>query len=266
MGYKMTILPMFPEEQKAKETKSCGYTISNPRTWTKAEIKWILDLKNKGFSIPQIAQSVGRTETSISIKLKRLKKSGDTYNEKHREEKYFVNEKFREYINPSSLLDCYAGGGFWNGKIAKVITNDINPECKTDYHTEALKLLCQEYINGNKYDVVDLDPFGSAFDCLDLAIKIAQKGLCVTLGEMGHKRWHRLDFVRTHYGIETEADFTSDFMIAQIQKIGLRNKKELVVFDKKDWQNISRVWFEIKPVKVTEQWQKKESLQQGLFD
>ena len=75
-----------------------------------------------------------------------------------------------------------------------------------------------------------------------------------------------MDFVRTHYGIETEADFTSDFMTAQIQKIGLRNKKELVVFDKKDWQNISRVWFEIKPVKITEQWQKKESLQQGLFD
>ena len=120
MGYKMTILPMFPEEQKAKETKSCGYTISNPRPWTEAETKWILDLKDKGFTVSQIALSVGRTETSISIKLKRLKKSGDTYNEKHREEKYFVNEKFREYINPSSLLDCYAGGAFGTAKLQRL--------------------------------------------------------------------------------------------------------------------------------------------------
>ena len=261
------MIERFPEEYKAKEHKNCGYTISNPREWTEAEIKWILDLKKKGYSNMQIAESVGRTETAISIKLKRLKKSENTYNEKHREEKYFVNEQFLKYLAPVSLLDCYAGQKpFWNGKIKKVITNDINTEYKTDYHTEALKLLCQEYINGNKYDVVDLDPFGSAFDCFDLAVKIAQKGLCITLGEMGHKRWHRLDFVRTHYGIENEKDFTSDFMIEQIKKIGLRNKKELVVFDKRDWQNISRVWFTIKPVKITEQWQKKQTMQQSLFE
>lgn len=107
----MPILPMFPEEQKAKENKSCGYTKSNPRPWTKTEVEWVMDLKQKGYSVSQIAESTGRTEVSISIKLKRLKKKDDTYNEKHREEKYFVNKKFVEFIKPASLLDCYAGGG-----------------------------------------------------------------------------------------------------------------------------------------------------------
>ena len=72
---------------------------------------------------------------------------------------------------------------------------------------DALKLLCREYIGGKRYDLVDLDPFGSAYDCFDLACKIAKKGLCITLGEMGHKRWRRFDFIRTHYDIDCEEDF-----------------------------------------------------------
>ena len=108
-----------------------------------------------------------------------------------------------------------------------------------------------------KYDMIDLDPFGSAYDCFDLAIKMAKKGLCITLGEMGHKRWKRLDFVKWRYGINSLDDFTSDIIIKKIQEIGIRNKKILKVFAKRDWQNISRVWFVIKPYKETSQWDNK---------
>lgn len=102
--------------------------------------------------------------------------------------------------------------------------------------------------------MIDLDPFGSAYDCFDLAIKMAKKGLCITLGEMGHKRWKRLDYVKDRYDITDLDDFTSLNLIKKIQEIGRYNKKNLIVFDYKDWQHISRVWFTIEPYKETSQW------------
>lgn len=110
-----------------------------------------------------------------------------------------------------------------------------------------LSFLCLMYLKDKKFDYIDLDPFGSCFDGLDLAIKMANKGLAVTLGEMGHVRWRRLDFVKYRYDIYSIEDFTSDNLIHKIQKIGRYNHKYLEVYCKKDWNNISRVWFIIKP-------------------
>lgn len=83
---------------------------------------------------------------------------------------------------------------------------------------------------------------------------MSKKGLIVTLGEMGHKRFKRLDFVRRMYGIETLEDFTTETIIKEIQKIGLKNKKILKIHTLKEWQGISRVWFTIEEYKVVEQW------------
>ena len=253
----MREVPKMPEAYRAQTLKSGGYVKSTPRKWTVEEIAWIKELKTKGFPLSEIAESVDRTEVSISIKLKRLQKQNNTYNDSHRAAKYIVNQTYNEALKPESVLDCFAGcKPFWTTTGTKVVTNDINTEFNTDYHLDALVLLCQEYAKGNKYDLVDLDPFGSAYDCLDLAIKIARKGICVTLGEMGHKRWRRLDFVRTHYGIETFEDFTTENLVKHIQQIGLRNHKQLEVFSIEKWPNISRVWFTIEKVKTTEQWER----------
>ena len=133
-------------------------------------------------------------------------------------------------------------------------TNDLDKNIPADYHEDALKCICQLYHDGNKYDLVDLDPFGSAYDCFDLAIKMAKKGLVITLGELGHKRWKRLDYVGTHYGIERLDDFTIENLISHIQIIAARNKKKLTVWQYREWQNIGRVWFKIENIKVTSQW------------
>ena len=48
-----------------------------------------------------------------------------------------------------------------------------------DYNKVSMLDFSKNIINmsslNKKFDVVDLDPFGSAFDCFDLAIKIASK-------------------------------------------------------------------------------------------
>lgn len=230
------------------------YIKTTPRRWTENEIEYMLQLKKEGKSIKEICNILDRSLASVSVKLKRLKKKDNTYNQEHIDEKNDINLEFVNYINPSSILDLYHGLGNPAYDGLNVTSNDINMDYDCNYHLDALHCLCNLYYNNSKYDLIDLDPFGSAYDCFDLAIKMAQKGLSITLGEMGHKRWKRLDYVKYRYGIENLEEFTSETLINKIQQIGLSNKKQLIIFDKKDWKNISRVWFIIKPYKETSQW------------
>lgn len=218
-------VPRMPEQYKGGAKKNCGYTKTIPRKWTAAEIEWVKRLRKEGFTIPQIADSIGRTEAATSLKIKRLSKESPAYNIEHVSEKYRTNTEFIEYIKPTCVLDVYAGEKSFYAERCGVIANDKSETADVPYHEDALKFCCRMYFQGLKADIVDLDPFGSAFDCFDLAIKMAQKGLVITFGELGHKRFKRLDFVGSHYGIETLEDFTLDRLIAEVQTIGRRNKK-----------------------------------------
>ena len=249
---------LMPSEYKGEHTKNGGLTKFPPRKWTEKEIEWVNMLKEKGFNTKQIAECIDRDVTQVSIKIKRLGKKSMTYNQGHFEEKFAVNYDFVKEIKPKSVLDVYAGFASVYKKLNcdNVISNDKNEKSNTEYHLEALDFVCQMYIDKRKFDLVDLDPFGSAYDCFDLAIKMAKKGLVITLGELGHKRFKRLDFVRRYYGIETLEDFTTDNLVNHIIKIGERNKKTLTPIYVKDWRNIARVYFKIEQLKITEQWEK----------
>lgn len=240
-----------PEEYKGDIMKGGGLTKNLPRKWTEKEIEWVKMLQNKGCSNKQISEFIYRDITQVSIKIKRLGKKNKTYNDRHRDDKYETNKKFISKFDIKSVLDVYAGNkSFYTGIIEKVVTNDKEISFNTDFHCDALTLCCMEYAKNNKYDLIDLDPFGSAYDCFDLAIKMARKCIIITLGELGHKRFKRLDFVARHYNIYDLIDFTTDNIIKEIIKIGKRNKKELVPIFIKDWRNISRVYFEIKNIKI----------------
>lgn len=135
-----------------------------------------------------------------------------------------------------------------------IVTNDAEPMYEADYHEKAEMLIHKLYYMGCKYDVIDLDPYGSAYECFDIAVKMSNKGLIVTFGEMGHKRWKRLDFVKRYYGIETMEDFTLANLVKHLEMIANRNKKHLESVFSRSWDRISRVWFKVEPIKITEQW------------
>lgn len=250
---------LMPSEYKGEYTKNGGLTKFQPRKWTEKEIEWVMMLKEKGLNTKQIAECIDRDVTQVSIKIKRLGKVNKTYNDPHRAEKYSTNAKFIIYADINSVLDVYSGSksAYETYGLKKLVTNDSEISFKTDYNYDALTFCCMQYAGGNKYDLVDLDPFGSAYDCFDLAVKMAKKGLIITLGEFGHKRFKRFDFVRRYYGIEKLEDFTTDNLIKHIIKIGERNKKKLIPIYVKDWRNIARVYFKIEQLKITEQWDVK---------
>lgn len=247
-----------PQEYIGKTLKHGGITKFPPRKWTEKEIEWVLRLKDEGFTTKQIAIYTYRDPVGVSIKMKRLgKKDGVTYNEPHREDKYATNELYLNDLKPKSVLDLYSGDSFYTGKVPKLVTNDMSSEFDTTYSEKAEKLVCKLFYENAKFDLIDLDPFGSAYECFDLSIKMASKGLIITLGEIGHKRWQRLDFVRFHYGITSLEDFTTKNLVDYIIMLGKRNKKLLTPVFVKEYRNISRVYFKIEKFKTTEQWTKK---------
>ena len=153
----MNDIPKMPDEYKGKTTKGCGYTKNAPREWTEQEIQWVLSLIEKGYKRKEIALSIDRSETSTGIKIKRLSKKDNTYNEKHIEEKYEINRKFVEHIQAKYVLDVYAGEKSFYKGICRVIDNDKNEAAETAFHLDALQFCCRMYAwtgsnNNNEYD------------------------------------------------------------------------------------------------------------------
>jgi hypothetical protein len=228
---------------------------SVPRTWTDAELAWVLQKVDEGFSVSEVADAIGRTEISVQIKVKRASKSDDSYNVKHRELKYSANRFFLSLVNPASVLDVFAGNSFYKDIDGlSVVDNDKDERFDTEFHEDSLKLLCRLYSEGRKFDLIDLDPYGSAYDCFDLSLKMARKAVVVSFGEWGHKRWKRYDFVRPRYGIAGDDDFSVDAFIGEFQRVARVNHKEAVVSDVLQYGNFLRVYFVLNKFKTVEQW------------
>lgn len=248
-----------PEEYFGANRHKAGGNKTAQREWTEQEIGWIKEQIAAGYKLEQIADAIGRTKVSVSLKIKRLSKKEDTYNDKNREEKYAANQQFLDYLQPKNVLDVYAGNSYYAGKVDKLLTNDKDTKFNTDYHYNALTLMCMMYIEEKKFDLIDLDPYGSAYECFDLAIKLAKKGVIVSFGEWGHKRWKRYDFLKTRYNISSEEEFSVDKFIAEFQRIALTNKKRATPINIIQYDNFLRVYFELEKELITEQWATKEN-------
>lgn len=242
------------------------YSETYSRKWSKEEEEWILKKREEGYTMEDISIALNRTLTSVSLKFKRLKKRNtiNNYNEKHIVKKYESNSKFLELLKDKELklLDVYCGvNSFWrnNYKDINTTTNDKDINVEADYHMDALRFCCLMYSRNETYDIIDLDPFGSAYDCFDICIKMAKKGIIISFGEMGHKRWKRTDFVSKRYGIEHMDDFNIDNIIQEVVRIGVLNKKDLQPIIIDEFQNITRVYFKISDYKEEPKWVTKKN-------
>jgi len=233
-----------PAEFYGEVIKSNGATKSNPRLWTEEEILWILEKKSLGYKNPQIAKAIGRTEVSIELKLRRRKKIKNTYNLETREIKYSANQKFLQELEPITVLDLYAGDSFYKTyPNLSLTTNDKDIKFDTDYHYDALELLCKLVSENKKFDLIDLDPYGSSYECIDLAIRQAKSGLIISFGEWGHRKFNRFDYVGPRYGINSLETFTEDLFIKTVQDKAFLQKKTAKVVDIVKYNNFMRIYF-----------------------
>lgn len=246
-----------PEHLIGQEKKNGGFTRTNPRAWSDDQVQWCLDRKAEGFSNAQIANALCRSEVSVQIKLKRHTKSNDSYNVKFRELKYLANESFLQATEPSKVLDVFAGNSWWDSKVDTCWSNDKDESFPTTYHMDAFDLLCGLYVKGETFDVIDLDPFGSAYECFDFAFRMAKKGVVISFGEWGHKRWKRTDFVANRYGITNLEDWHDSAFIDEAQRIARLHKKKAVVYDTLQYGNFLRVYFLLDKFRETSQWDAK---------
>lgn len=243
-----------------------GYTKTLPKKWTDEDVKLLKKYKKENFGFSEISGLLNRSEVSVRVKWKRINKKNNTYNKSHIKEKYDNNLYFINDIKPRTILDVFAGEYSYYEKLekklikinenffTKIVTNDksVNKDdgSQHDYKMDSLKLLCYLYYKNENFDLIDLDPFGSAYESFDLAIKMAKKGIIITYGEIGHKRFKRLDFVKRFYNIKNLEDFTKENLICKTQEIGLQNKKNLkpkIIFKAR---NILRVYYEISKNKI----------------
>lgn len=219
------------------------YTHTTPRRWTDRELQVLKEALDEGLPLSEIASKLNRSETSVSIKRKRLGKDNRTYNDKHRTLKYEANLAFLQELQPKSVLDLYAGPkSYYRGLVDKVVSNDLVYEGH-DYNDDAKYVLAEIFANRERYDIVDLDPFGSAFDCFELAVQVARNGLIITFGELGHRRWKRTDYTKRTYRIDDTDNLNLPSLSAYVDEVAHRYKKRAVPYRSCDWNNIGRVYY-----------------------
>lgn len=251
-------VPIMPEEYKSGITyhipKGRSTTVGEEglisTRWTKEEEEWCWKLYKEGYKYKDIAKSIGRPFNSVSIKMKRLKKKHNEYNEAHIEDKHITNDLYMEYMNnkygDNTILDVFCGcNKYYSTRGYNVVENDIDTSIEADYNMDATKLLSKLVSENEKFDIVDLDPFGASITYLEDSLKIANVGLVMTFGELGHKRWKRLDFISKYYNINTVEDITLtnfvDNVIIKAKELGYILKPIYT----RDYGNIGRVWFEV---------------------
>ena len=241
-------LENFPEERWGSFTKQTEFTYTQPRHWVKEETNLLIEWYRKGYSVDAIAQALSRSPKSITNKVRRVKKWViDEYNSPEaRDAKYNCNQKFVNMLDkPKSCIDTFAGcGSYWsNNTKMKVTTNDYNEEFDTMYHMEAERFLAKMYAEKKTFDVVDVDPYGSPFLCIDNAVAIAKKGLILTFGEKGHRQQNRTDYVDKCYGINNIDKLNIKEIINYVKKRAKAYNKvveEKIIFES---NSIWRVYF-----------------------
>ncbi len=245
------------EEAFGEKVSSNNYAPS--RTWSKEDIDSLIEYKSMGYNDRQIARKLNRTQEAIRGMWRKNKRKVVGSNIPGIEDKPKYNSMFLNDIKPKSIFDGFAGEtSFYEEysliKNVTLISNDNDPAYATShtYNEDAELLMAKLFGHKQKYDLVDIDTFGSPFDYIRLGIKLAKKGIIITFGEFYTKQFgENNDHIDRCYNIKSIEDLTIESLIEEVKRMGrqcLKTLNEKYIIHNKHKTNY-RVYFEIETYK-----------------
>ena len=225
------------------------------QNWTKEEDRLMLQMYEEKFTPFAIAERLGRSESAIKTRIVKVGQKNNTYNIDHIQEKYEINNDFFEEILPKTILDPFSGfNRYWYSNFSDradlIIDNDIDKKIESMLHTTALEVLkLMESLN-KKFDLVDIDPYGSPSLYIDLGIKLSKKGLILTFGDLKKMRNYPIqnkDYIRNNYGLDLDISKTTlkDLVNHIIDLADKKYSKQLKVYAICNWKTCDRVYFKV---------------------
>ena len=76
---------------------------------------------------------------------------------------------------------------------------------------------------------------------------MAQKGLIITFGELGHKKFKRIDYVQKTYNIQSLEQFTLENINKHVIKYATQFQKKLTPAYIRDYNYIGRIYYTVTP-------------------
>jgi len=147
--------------------------------------------------------------------------------------KYDADRAFAKEIQADTIVDAFAGDSRKYSPLKNVnwiITNDIDQKCKTDFHLPADRFLAQMYGEARNVDLVDLDPYGSCWDCLPTAVKLARKGLIVSYGDFSNWRYKRWEIIQYQLGCVPESlEQYGQLLMLMTMRMGMTYAKKKLI-------------------------------------
>lgn len=221
---------------------------------TKERKNELILLFNQGFTYEKIAEHFGTTRAYIENQFREIRKLENTYNLEHLEDKYRTNKLFKREIKPRTILDPFCGTKkFWETTYwgLTVISGDSGRHAKPDIKCSAQDLLTVFYKLNKKFDLIDIDPYGSPSEYLEKAIYLAKKGLIVTFGDTPNSmhRWgsRNDNHFKDLYGIDKKPiDVTGQDLADAVIRMAEKQWKCLEVSYLKVWNNCIRIYFKVK--------------------
>lgn len=257
-------------------------TDTDPTSWSESEEKRLLKMiKNDEYDKNDMYSSFdSRPESSVDNKIRRLRKSNGLYNSRYATEKYEKNSEWIEMIDDRnrgklSVFDAYAGDGtsstiyreYADQIVACEVEKNIykNLESTISKHEtvfdDCINELMRRNIDQDTFTYIDLDPFGTPFDAVPLAIKLIKNGyMAVTYGDIKLQRWGRTNVLTKQYKMPTTTEWeeVAEYMIGWtvFEGIRQRNSSNVRTIEPIDIQNfggktgILRVLYEVKKTGV----------------
>lgn len=217
---------------------------------------------NNGLSIPEISKKLNISKEQVYFDIRdyclKIRSYGKNYS-KGQFTKVKLDKLFVDFLSAKSVLDVFAGvKSQYRDFVKQVVSNDIDKNTYNDYYMDASKFLAKLYSENKKFDIVDLDPYGSCFECIPLALKIAKKGIIISYGDFNNYRYKRYHIIFCRYNPFIEEKLTS-LNLEGFKKLLIKHtkyiaksyfKKELFIFNEYSPKyNFFRIYYQIKPFK-----------------